>query len=130
MYICVDRASNKMISPRSHNHKVSLQYGLPGVCTLIKLYEPRHEKTCLFHMRTTKAQISLRIRSLISTFVFHCLDSMIPLVSKSEISSLYLVSVTAQTSWSLPWSQTPKTGFLVMRLVWFISSVNSPMSFP
>ena len=25
------------------------------------LYEPRHEKTCLCHMRTTKAQISLRI---------------------------------------------------------------------
>ena len=24
-------------------------------------YEPRHEKTCLYHMRTTKAQISLRI---------------------------------------------------------------------
>ena len=26
------------------------------------LNEPRHEKTCLCHMRTTKAQISLRIR--------------------------------------------------------------------
>ena len=25
------------------------------------LNEPRHEKTCLCHMRTTKAQISLRI---------------------------------------------------------------------
>ena len=29
------------------------------VCTII---EPRHKKTCLCHMRTTKAQISLRIR--------------------------------------------------------------------
>ena len=26
-------------------------------------YEPRHEKTCFCHMRTTKAQISLRIRA-------------------------------------------------------------------
>ena len=27
------------------------------------IYEPRHEKTCLCLMRTTKAQISLRIRA-------------------------------------------------------------------
>ena len=45
------------------------------------LYEPRHEKTCFSHMRTT---------SLISTFVVHCLhiDSRISLVSISGISSL------------------------------------------
>ena len=35
-------------------------------------------------------------RSLISTFVVRCLDSMIPLVSISEIASLYLASVAAQ----------------------------------
>ena len=46
-----------------------------------------------------------------------CLDRIIPLVSISEISSLYLVSVTAQTGLSLPWSQTPKTGFLVTWLI-------------
>ena len=28
------------------------------------LYEPCHEKTCFCHMRTTKAQISLRIRAV------------------------------------------------------------------
>ena len=50
--------------------------------------------------------------SLISAFVVHCLDSMIPLVSISEISSLYLASVVAQAGLSLLWSQTPKTGFL------------------
>ena len=50
--------------------------------------EPRHDKTCLCHMRTTKAQISLRI----------------------------LASVAAQAGLSLPWSQTPKTGFLMTRL--------------
>ena len=60
----------------------------------------------------------------ISAFVFHCLDSIIPLVSISEMSSLYLVSVTAQTGsvtdqTSLPWLQTPKTGFLVMTLILF-----------
>ena len=35
-------------------------------------------------------------RRLNSAFVVHCLDSIIPLVSISEISSLYLASVTAQ----------------------------------
>ena len=53
-------------------------------------------------------------RSLISAFVFRCLDS-IPLVSISKIASL--TSVAAQAGLSLPWSQTLKTGFLV---TWFI----------
>ena len=78
-------------------------------------YEPRHEKTCLCYMRTTKAQISLR--SLISAFVVRCQDSIIPLVSKSEIASLYLASVVAQAGLRLTWSKTSKTGFLV---TWFI----------
>ena len=55
--------------------------------------------------------------SLISTFVVHSLDSIIPLVSISEISSLYLASVAAQAGLSLSWSQTPKTGFLVTMLL-------------
>ena len=56
-------------------------------------------------------------RSLISTFVVHCLDSIVPLVSIPEISSLYLAYVAAQAGLSLSWSQTPKTGFLVTRLI-------------
>ena len=52
-------------------------------------------------------------RSLISTFVARCLDSIIPLVSTSEISSLYLASANAQAGLSLPCLQTPKTDFLV-----------------
>ena len=34
---------------------------------------------------------------LISTFVVRCLDGIIPLVSMSEISNLYLASLAAQT---------------------------------
>ena len=56
-------------------------------------------------------------RSLISTFVVRCLYSIISLVSKSEISSLYLASVAVQAGLCLTWSQTPKTGFLVTRLI-------------
>ena len=56
-------------------------------------------------------------RSLISAFIVHCLDSIIPLVSIYEISSLYLASVATQAGLCLTWSQTPEdTGFLVMRL--------------
>ena len=63
-------------------------------------------------------------RSLISAFVVCCLDSVIPLVSISEISSLCLASVAAQAGSSLPWSQTPKTGFLVTRHIWACWSWN------
>ena len=56
-------------------------------------------------------------RRLISTFVIRCLDSIIPLFSVSEISSLYLASVAAQAGLNLTWSETPKKGFLVTRLI-------------
>ena len=55
--------------------------------------------------------------SLISTFVVHCLDSIIPLVSITEISSLYLASVAEQASLSLTRPQTPRTGILLMKLI-------------
>ena len=50
-------------------------------------------------------------RKLISTFVVRCLDSIIPLVSISEISSLCLASLAAQAGLCLTWSQNPKTVF-------------------
>ena len=40
-------------------------------------------------------------RSLISDFVVRCLDSIIPLVLKSEILSLYLATVAVQAGFSL-----------------------------
>ena len=50
-------------------------------------------------------------RSVISAFVVRCLDSIIPLVSTSEISSLYLASVAEQAGLSLPRSKTPEDRF-------------------
>ena len=50
-------------------------------------------------------------RSLISTFVVRCRDSIKPLVSISEISSLYLASLAAQAGLCLTWSQTPEDRF-------------------
>ena len=49
--------------------------------------------------------------SLISTFVVHCLDSIIPLVYMLKISSLYLASVTEQVDLSLTWLETPEDRF-------------------
>ena len=54
-------------------------------------------------------------RSL-SAFVVRCLDSIISVLAITEISRLLLVSVVEQAGLSLNWSQTPKTGFLMMRL--------------
>ena len=43
--------------------------------------------------------------------------SIIPLVSISKISSLYLAPVAAQAGLSLPGRKLPKTGFLMTRLI-------------
>ena len=49
--------------------------------------------------------------SLISTFVVRCVDSIIPILAKSKISRLWLVSVAEQAGLSLTWSQTPEDRF-------------------
>ena len=53
------------------------------------------------------------LRSLISAFIVRCLDSIIHILAKSKISQLWIVSLAEQAGFSLTWSQTPKTGFLV-----------------
>ena len=54
---------------------------------------------------------------------FRYTDSTIPLLSKSEISSLYSSSVVVQPGLCGTWSETPKTGFLRTRLIsYYISS--------
>ena len=53
------------------------------------LYEPRHEKNLFLPYANNKgADQPAHPRSLISTFVVRCLDSIISLVSISEIWSL------------------------------------------
>ena len=58
-------------------------------------------------------------QSLISAFVVRCLGNIIPLVSISKFSSLYLVSAAAKAGLSLTWSKTLKSGFLRMRHLFF-----------
>ena len=49
---------------------------------------------------------------------FRYTDSTIPLLPKSEISSLQQSSVAVQPGLCRTWSETPKTGFLRTRLIW------------
>ena len=48
---------------------------------------------------------------------FRYTDSTIPLLFKSEISSLLPSSVAVQPGLCRTWSETPKTGFLTTRLI-------------
>ena len=52
---------------------------------------------------------------------FRYMDSAIPLLSKSEISSLYPSCVVVQSGLCGTWSETPKTGFLTTRLILSVS---------
>ena len=73
-------------------------------------YEPGHEKTCLMSYANNKgADQPALSRSLISTFVVRCLDSVMSLVPVTKISSLMLASVAVQSS--LTWSETPEDTF-------------------
>ena len=49
---------------------------------------------------------------------FRYIDSTIPLLSKSEISSLKPSTVVVQPGLCRIWSETPKTGFLTTRLIY------------
>ena len=49
---------------------------------------------------------------------FRYTDSTIPLLSKSEISSLQPSSAAVQPGLCRTWSKTPKTGFLRTRLIY------------
>ena len=83
---------------------VSMQCYIP---TQNELREP-WENLFLTYANNTGEDQPAHLRSLISTFIVHCLD-IIPLVSIAEISSLNIASVTEQDGLSLTWSQTPKT---------------------
>ena len=74
--------------------------------------EPGHEKMCFMSYANNEgADQPAHPCSLISTFVVHCLDSVMSLVSVIIISSLMLASVAEQASLCLTWSETPEDTF-------------------
>ena len=79
--------------------------------------ELRREKTGFLHICENKDADQLRgNREADQRLCFRFTDSTIPLLSKSEISSLYPSSVAVQPGLCRTWSETPKTGFLTTRL--------------
>ena len=100
-------------------------------CLSFDLYEPGHEKTCLTSYTNNKGadQTAHPPRSLISTFVVCCLDSVMSLVSVTKISSLMLASVGEQAGLSLTWSETPEDTFChdAAHIFWTHYSVVKPI---
>ena len=69
-------------------------------------YEPPHGKNQQSAWAKTKAPISFALTAeLISAFVFFYMDSTIPLLSKSKISSLLPSSETVQAGLCQTWSE-------------------------
>ena len=132
----------KILSPYSHELKGLPSWNLVHMWTiccclvytkirlLALIWATTWENLFMPYANNKGADQPAHSRSLISTLVVRCLDSIIPLIFISEILSLYLTSVAAQAGLNLPWSQTPKTGFLVMRLIYpFIYYISvSPVS--
>ena len=61
---------------------------------------------------------------------FRSIDSTIPLLLKFEISSLLASSMVVQTGLCRTWSDTPKTGFLTVMLIYCLSHVMRNQLFP
>ena len=73
---------------------------------------PDHAKTCLMHYANNKgADQPAHPRSLISTFVVRCLDSMICILAISRVSRFYLASVAEQAGLNFTWSKIPEDMF-------------------
>ena len=67
--------------------KMESEYIGRGICCLDKIRATSSENLFYAYANNKGADQPAHPRSLISTFVVHCLDSIIPLVSISEISS-------------------------------------------
>ena len=72
----------------------------------------------IFAYAKTKALISFAVTAKLQRLSFRYTDSTISLLSKSRISSLKPFSVLVQFGVCRTWSETPKTGFLAMLLIY------------
>ena len=76
-------------SPGFKERSILSDFSVKGATDLSYNYGPGYAKTCLMlHANNKRADQPAHPRSLISTFVVRCLDSIWPLVSVSEISTL------------------------------------------
>ena len=81
-------------------------------------YGPPHEKTCFRGFANNKGSDQpAHPCSLISAFVIPLLDSIVSKLARSKISFLQVVSVAEQAGLGVAFSETPKTGFLMSKLI-------------
>ena len=86
------------------------------VIVLLLIYHMSHVlENLLFAYVKIKAQAVVTAQLINACFRF--VDSIIPLLPKSEISRLYPSSVVARPGLCRTWSETLKTGFLMTRLI-------------
>ena len=85
------------------------------------------ENLFMSYANNTGADQSAHRHSLISTFVVRYLDSIIRLLAKSKISRL--ACLCSWAGLSLTWTETPKTDFLMRRLIlqWGIERGSNPL---
>ena len=102
--LCVDCIINSMLTANNSlkseicvsDARKNAIYSFPGITQTFfrqdfqKLFDPRHEKTSILHMRKQRRRSALQISfaDQLRAFVFRYIDSTIPLLSKSKISSL------------------------------------------
>ena len=79
------------------------------LCLMIVRNEPRHDKMPYANNKGTDLPIYAVWSA--STFIVHCLDSIISVVSIFAISWLSLASVAEQAGLYLTWSDTPEDRF-------------------
>ena len=103
-----------------------------SMCLCFKLFN-RTNDWCRITWASTRENLSLGFvnnigadqpvhpRSLISTFVFYFLESIISKLAMNEISIFLLVSVAEQAGLNLTLAETPKTGFLAVRPIFSCS---------
>ena len=89
-------------------------YHSQAQCHLIN--GPQRKKTCLREVaNNTGADQPAHPHSLISAFVIRFLESIISRLATGEIPTFQLVFVAEENDLKLALSETPKTGFVVMR---------------
>ena len=75
-------------------------------------YGPGYAKMCLMpYVNNKGTDQPAHLRSLISTFVVRCLDSMIHILALCKVSRFLIISVALMAGLNLTWSKIPEDTF-------------------
>ena len=96
--------------------------------TSTRTNELRRKKIGRLHIRKQRHRSALRYSKADQRLCFRYMDSTIPLLPKSKISSLQPSSVLVQSNLSRTWAETQMTGFLLTPLKFMFHCHNSNQS--